>query len=195
MQDNRKLDALLDEALASYVDAEPDPSLRVRITARAAQVATRQSLRIWAFGTTAAVTATLALALVLLRPHAPSPSVAGTAPVMKSAVHAPSSAVEDPALHPAIERAHTAKTARRGRRLENAALERSRFTASDDALTEEDRILLKFVAEHPKEAQQLLAPPPPQPVQIKPITIPPIEIADLSASGQPEESEHGHSDK
>ncbi len=39
--DNRDLDALVDEALASYTGAEPDPSLRVRIMANAAEASPR----------------------------------------------------------------------------------------------------------------------------------------------------------
>ncbi len=59
--DNRDLDALVDEALASYTAAEPDPSLRARIMANAAEARPRPK-RLWLL-----VPAAVCAAAILLR--------------------------------------------------------------------------------------------------------------------------------
>ena len=53
MHDNRDLDALVDEALSSYTAAEPNPSLRTRIIAHAAEAASGQK-RLWLLAPAAA---------------------------------------------------------------------------------------------------------------------------------------------
>ena len=73
MPDERKneLDTLLDQALASYVDQEPDPALRTRILARAAE-AEPSSKRLWLLAPAAACAAAILIAL-LLHPAMRSP--------------------------------------------------------------------------------------------------------------------------
>ena len=70
MHDNRDLDALVDEALSSYTAAEPDPSLRTRIIAHAAEAAPAQK-RLWLFAPAAACAAALVIAF-LLHPSTPA---------------------------------------------------------------------------------------------------------------------------
>ena len=63
MADNRDLDALVDEALASYTAAEPDPALRARIMAYAAEVRPRPK-RLWLLAPAAICAAALAIAFL-----------------------------------------------------------------------------------------------------------------------------------
>jgi hypothetical protein len=181
MPDDRDFDALLDQALAGYVDAEPGPFLRARIMAAAAEPHRRWP--VWTFAGVAACTAALALTLFL-------PHLKEAPPAANTTAAAPSFTPARPSSQtvPPVQQAHSVRTAHRARHIENAALEHSRFHAADDALTEEDRILLKFIAEHPKEARQALMPPPNQPVEIKPITVQPIQVAGLSEFGESKNS-------
>jgi hypothetical protein len=182
MTDDRNLDAILDEALATYTDAEPDPSLRTRIMAHAAEAAPRRTWRVWALSCSAAFVAAAGAVLFLSHPvaHRPSPD-ASSARMASPAVPAPANAVQP---RPALQRVHaTASALRAHRHFQAATFRRSRSRFIDDALTEKEQILLKFVTEHPREAREVLKPPPPGPIEVAPLAIPPLEIAALPGSG------------
>jgi hypothetical protein len=49
-------------------------------------------------------------------------------------------------------------------------------------LTEEEAMLLRFAQQHPEQAREVLSPPPTGPLHTDPLTIAPIQIADLSGS-------------
>ncbi len=73
-------------------------------------------------------------------------------------------------------------TTRRTRRSERPATARSRFFPSPSPVTAEETILLRFAQQHPEQAREVLRPPPSGPLQIDPVVIAPIQIADLSGS-------------
>src|SRR5882757_3825981 len=77
MADDRELDAILDEAFASYADAEPDPALRVRIMECISQSSMRPPW-LWAFGSAAVCILALLVSFLNLPMHriAEAPAVA-----------------------------------------------------------------------------------------------------------------------
>ena len=87
--DERDLDQLLDRALVSYVDAEPDPSMRARIMARidnATSPTGRMWLRrIWLPGSVAACVAAVLLALLLQPANHPPEDRVSKAPTIAAA--------------------------------------------------------------------------------------------------------------
>jgi hypothetical protein len=180
MPDEHKneLDTLLDQALASYVDQEPDPALRTRILARAAE-AEPSPKRLWLLAPAATSAAAILLAL-LLHPSARSPR---PQPAAKPAI---ASVSQSPAPVPTAQRQmirpRAAPTTRRTRRSERPAIARSRFFPTPSPVTAEETILLRFAQQHPEQAREVLSPPPSGPLQIDPVIIAPIQIADLSGS-------------
>lgn len=178
--DNRDLDALVDEALASYTAAEPDPSLRARIMANAAEARPRPK-RLWLLAPAAACAAALAIAF-LYHPAAPAPhpepsATASTAIAPESP--APVSSVPRQTTHP-----HPALAAHRSRRGERPALLRDASFPSPTPLTAQENIVLKFAMEHPAQARQVLTAPAARPIENAPLSIAPIHIAALSETQQ-----------
>jgi hypothetical protein len=187
MPDEHKneLDTLLDQALASYVDQEPDPALRTRILARAAE-AEPSPKRLWLLAP-AAICAAAFLIVLLLHPAMRSPRpVPAAEPAIASVSQSPAAV---PATPRQMIRPPAVLTARRTRRSEHAAPARTSSFPSPSPLTAEESILLNFAASHPEQARQVLtsaavnrAPP-----DTKPLSIEPIHIAALS---EPQETQH-----
>lgn len=183
MHDDRELDELLYRALASYVDQEPEPSLRARIYARTIETVA-PPMRRWLLGTTAACAAALLVAFLL------HPATHSSLPeVPPSSVH--TSIASAPDLHTAaaaqsrqMVRPRAVLTAHRIRRNERPALARSASFPSPTPLTAEESILLNFAAKHPEQARQVLAAPSRGPIENAPIVIAPIHIAALSETQQ-----------
>jgi hypothetical protein len=177
--DDRDLDALLNQALASYTNEEPDPSLRARIMARTAEAAPRRS-RIWWL--TAAACAAAILLLLLMHPaNHTSEDRALNAPAIAPAPPSGGSAKLDPAPI-SSPHSHVVAATRHSYRSNKSVLpSRSIFVASAP-LTQEEATLLRFAQQHPQQARQVLSAPPSEPLQTKPLVIAPIQIADLSGS-------------
>jgi hypothetical protein len=185
MADDRDLDAQLDRALASYADEEPDPALRTRILARAAE-ATPRPKRFWLLAPAATCAAAVLIAL-LLHPPTRSPRLAPAAqPAIASApeLTAPAPAAPRQTVHP-----HAVLAARPTRRSARSAIPRTGSFPSPSPLTAEESILLNFAASHPEQARQVLtsAAADRAPLDTKPLSIEPIHIAALS---EPEETQH-----
>src|SRR5882757_2245349 len=147
MQDNHDLDALLDEALSSYTAAEPDPSLRARIMAQAAEAAPNPK-HLWWFASAAACVAALAIAF-LQHPaaHAPRPQHSSATSIASAPESSPMRAVPQP-----ITRPHPPLTAQRTRRSTGPTLIRDASFPSSTPLTPQESILLKFAMAHPEQA-------------------------------------------
>jgi hypothetical protein len=176
MHDDRDLDALVGEALSSYTAAEPDPSLRARIMANAAEAGPRPK-RLWLLAPAAACAAALAIAF-LYHPAAPAPrpeppATSSTASASESP--APVSSVPRQTTHP-----HPPLAAHRSRRGERPALLRDASFPSPTPLTAQENIVLKFAMEHPAQARQVLTAPAARPIENAPLSIAPIHIAALS---------------
>jgi hypothetical protein len=180
MPDEHKneLDTLLDQALANYVDQEPDPALRTRILARAAE-AEPSPRRLWLLAPAAACAAAI-LIVLLLHPLARSPRpVPAAEPAIASGSQSPAAVPATPRL---MVRPRAVLTSRRTRRSERPAIARSKFFPTPSPVTAEETILLRFAQQHPEQAREVLSPPPSGPLQIDPVIIAPIQIADLSGS-------------
>ena len=180
--DNRDLDALVDEALASYTGAEPDPSLRVRIMANAAEASPRPKRLpkgLWLLAPAAACAAALAIAFLYhpAAPAPPPPATASTASTPESP--APVSSVPRQTTHP-----HPALAGHRSRRGERPAQLRDASFPSPTPLTAQESIVLKFAMEHPAQARQVLTAPAARPIENAPLSIAPIHIAALSETQQ-----------
>jgi hypothetical protein len=177
--DNRDLDALVDEALASYTAAEPDPSLRARIMANAAEARPRPQ-RLWLLAPAAACAAALAIAFLYhaVAPAPPAPP-ASASTVSTPESPAPVSSVPRQTTHP-----HPALAAHRSSRGERPALLRDASFPSPTPLTAQENIVLKFVMEHPAQARQVLTAPAARPIENAPLSIAPIHIAALSETQQ-----------
>jgi hypothetical protein len=183
MDDNCDLDALVDEALASYTAAEPDPSLRARIMANAAEARPRPK-RLWLLVPAAACAAALAIAF-LYHPAAPAPRP--EPPATASTASAPESPQPVSSLPRQTAHPHPALAAHRPRRSERAALLRDASFPSPAPLTAQENIVLKFAMEHPAQARQVLTAPAARPIENAPLSIAPIHIAALS---EPQETQH-----
>jgi hypothetical protein len=179
--DDRELDELLDRALVSYVDAEPDPSLRARIVARI-DGATPPLRRMWLLGSVAACVAALLVAL-LLHPASRAPEDRSSkAPAVASAPPSAATATKlDRTLtgsaHPPMIAA-----ARHSYNRSKPAPPRRNISLASAPLTEEETILLRFAQQHPEQAREVLSPPAGRPIHIDPVVIAPIQVAALSAS-------------
>lgn len=180
MPNDRDLDAILDEALSSYTAAEPNPSLRVRIMAHAAEGAPSPK-RLWLFAPAAACAAALVI-VFLLHSSTPAPHPEPSPAASTASAPAPPKAVLPPITHP-----HPALAAHRTRRSERAALMRNASFPSPAPLTAQENILLKFAMEHPEQARQVLAAPAAEPIENAPLAIASIQIAALSETQQPQD--------
>jgi hypothetical protein len=180
MHDNRDLDALVDEALSSYTAAEPDPSLRTRIIAYAAEAAPVQK-RLWLLAPAAACAAALAIAFLL---HSPTPAPHPVPSPATSTASAPAPPAPMRAATPPITRPHPALAAHRTHRRERPALMRNVSFPSPTPLTAQENLLLKFAMEHPDQARQVLAAPASPPIENAPLAIASIHIAALSETQQ-----------
>jgi hypothetical protein len=182
--DNRDLDALIDEALSSYTAAEPDPSLRTRIMARAAEAAPRPR-HLWLLAPAAACAAALVIAFFLhpvSRAPRPEPSTATNTAIAPAPALAPVRALPQQTVH----RDPTLAT-QRTRRSERPTLVRNIRNAtfpSPAPLTAQETTLLKFATEHPDQARQVLAAPASRPIESAPLAIASIYIPALSEAQQ-----------
>jgi hypothetical protein len=187
MPDEHKneLDRLLDQALASYVNQEPDPALRTRILARVAE-AEPSAKRLWLLAPAAACAATIMIAL-LLHPamRAPRP-VPAAEPAIASVSQSPAAV---PATPRQMIRPPAVLTSRRTRRSEHAAPARTGSFPSPSPLTAEESILLNFATTHPQQARQVLTTTAADraPLVTKPLSIEPVHIAALSEA---QETQH-----
>ena len=186
MPDEHKneLDTLLDQALASYVDQEPDPALRTRILARAAE-AEPGPKRLWLLAPAATCAAALLIAFLLHPPERSPRPVPAAEPAIASVSQSPAPVAATP--RQMVPRA--VLTSRRTRRSEHAAPARTSSFPSPSPLTAEESILLNFAASHPKQARQVLtsAAADRAPLDTKPLSIEPIHIAALSEA---QETQH-----
>jgi hypothetical protein len=182
MPDEHKneLDRLLDQALASYVDQEPDPTLRTRILARVAE-AEPSPKRLWLLAPAAACAAAILIAL-LYHPASPAPLPQPTATA--STASAPESPVPVSSVPRQTTHTHPALAAHHSRRSEQPALLRDASFPSPTPLTAQENIVLKFAMEHPAQARQVLTAPAARPIENAPLSIAPIHIAALSETQQ-----------
>jgi hypothetical protein len=182
--DERDLDELLDRALASYVDQEPDPSLRTRVFARINEAAPPLR-RMWPIGwlAAAACAAALLVAFLLYPANRPQNRV-----IEDRAVQAPTAPSQPPADSAKLDRPLTGAThphvvpATRRRYRKEPIVPRPSISLGSAPLTEEEMILLRFAQQNPEQARQVLSPPPSGPLHTDPLVIAPIQIADLSGS-------------
>ena len=181
MANDRDLDALLNEALAGYVNAEPDPSLRVRVMARTAAASPRRTWRIaWPAATTCAA---LLLAFLLYPAHrSPRNRViedhAVQVPAAPSQPHADSAKLDR--TSPDSAQPHVVPATRHRYYRKEPIIPHRSISLAPAPLTEEEMILLRFAQQHPDQAREVLSPPPSGPIQADPVIIAPIQIADLS---------------
>ena len=109
MHDNRDLDAMVDEALSSYTAAEPNPSLRTRIIAHAAEAAPGQK-RLWLLAPAAACAAALVIVFlcILRHPHhIPSPPQRRLRPALGTARAGESHTADDSSASGSRRTQHT----------------------------------------------------------------------------------------
>jgi hypothetical protein len=184
MPDDREFDSLIDQALSTYVDAEPDPSLRARIATHISVARPRQTG--WLLGTAAACAACVLFALLVTHSGAPMHSLSGSdispvarrtsAPVVVSPKHV--SLGPPGAAHLAI------RPIRRLRPAPELAPHLAVFP-SPAPLSREEEALLALTA-HPVtlRSESLPFAADFQNLSIPPISIAPIEIAELSAKEQ-----------
>jgi hypothetical protein len=182
MQNERDLDALLDEALATYNDVEPDPSLCTRILARAT-TQFRRPVRLWTLGAGLATAGALALASFLVhpQPQQSTPKAIDTA----SSTIAPIAAASSPPVpqaSPAIERTRAFRPARHVRTRQR--LPKLATFPSPSPLTPDEEALVAFTSQHPGQARHVFAQIAAEknPLIISPVSIQPIAIASLSRS-------------
>lgn len=175
-----ELDILLDRALESYAAAQPRPGLEQRVMAnvRAAGKRGRWRLAIWVPALAAVCTAVVLAALALRAPRvtipAPEPPrvVARQQPAAASPARAPVQA-----SRPKAGRAATVAVRR------PAPLPKLEQFPSPAPVSEEVRALLEWTRKSRELARQVLAstePKPTEPIQIKELTIPPLERGDTS---------------
>jgi len=172
MRDEHELDRLLDEALAGYTVVEPPPSLAERIISRAQQAPARPRWMAVLVGTAAVSGCVVAVIAALLL--VPSPRVLRL-PMEAAAPPAPR--LTEPIREQAAKLVPT-----QGAAPEPTGRARRRHAArpyQPAPLSEQERLLVRFVTEHPEEARKLLAPPPSGPIRITPLRIAPIEIANI----------------
>jgi hypothetical protein len=174
-----ELDALLNEALGSYADVEPDALLRARISQRVAEASPARPWRLWTLAGSMVCATVVVFALLLhSTAHAPvSPSSIGP-----SIANAPESVAPVTATARQIAPPHAVLAARRTHRSERRALPRSNSFPGSAPLTAEEVILLRFAQENPEQARQVLTSlaKDDAPLETKPLSMEPIHIAALS---------------
>jgi len=148
MRERQDIDQWLDEALSRYADVEPRPGLESRMLARlAAQQPAPRTISWWAlaFG----MAALAGLLLLWLRPAlqpAPAPSTLWTAqlpPVPLSLQHTTSPTAAVRSERPRSVRVDLAR--------QNAEAKQERFP-SPSPLTEQEKMLARFVEDFPQKA-------------------------------------------
>ena len=183
MPDDRELDTLIDQALSTYVDAEPDPSLAARISV--AVPTTRQRRSAWLLGLGPALACSLAVLLAFVSLHHAPPRGDSTPHV---ASMAPGDAVR-------TDTATTVPPFTPARQLPSRRAQRSHTSAplvphlavfpSPTPLTREEEALLNL-ANHVSVSPALSTPEltqtadADQPLTVPPVSIAPIEIAALT---------------
>ena len=147
---NHEVDKLLDAGLARYSSAEPRPGLENRILAglRAQPQPSRWLDWRWAGALATAAAAVLVLAVFFLRqplPEPPPPSIA-TVPALPPTVPAPPVSQPPAAAKPATRRTQT--------QVQQARAEDPRLDTfpAPAPLSEQERLLLLFARQTPKEA-------------------------------------------
>jgi hypothetical protein len=173
-------DSILDQALAAYTSAEPDPSLRARIMARAAATAPRPRRVLWPAA--AALSAATLLVAFLLHPTSPTPKQEQPAAPIASAP--PPAIATSPSIN-AVPR-HNAKFTRHSEPRALPAIARNRTFPSPTPLTAEENDMLRLAFEHPQQARQALAAAAPGLIENAPLSINPIRIAALSEPQSPQ---------
>jgi hypothetical protein len=177
MPADRDLDNVLDEALASYSHAEPDPSLRARIITRAETHRPRRIL----WPAAVALAAAALFVLFLLHPTATTPKHEPPVPRIASA---PPPAIAPPAPTRVATHPHAATAKRRNLTATRAVAHRDVFP-TPAPLTAQESALLQFATQHPEQARQVLAASSAGLVESAPLKIEPIRIAALSEPQPP----------
>ncbi len=174
--DDRELDKLLDSALASYVDQEPDASLRTRVLACAAE-ARPQPWNGWLLGLgTACACAGL---LVFLLVHHWS-AIDSTPPMVRHSTTASVPPRTAKHFSPAVRKV-AADTSRHPRVSARHEAPRLAVFPTPAPLTHAEEALLRIATRHPAQARRIFASAEEdrKPL-LAPITIKPIAIAALS---------------
>ncbi len=160
-----ELDRILDGALSAYSTAEPLDGLEQRVLNRIGGVkAPRRRFGFWGFALAASAVLLIGIAVLETRSH-PAPNVAGSAAPAK---HATETRVAAP-VRPAVRRTRHV-TRKRGR-------PEQMVFPTPTPLTTEERALVAFVEQHPKEALVAFTDAPKrdiEPISIEPIQIPPL---------------------
>lgn len=150
--DERKLDDLLDSALASYSAVEPRPGLEGRILARIQDAAEQPQARWWStrwlwVGAVGAAIVVIVLSVLFSRPvekqqqvqvHKERPAVSDAQPDHRVATNPPRVHREN--------RPHRAET-----HLELARRDRPAVFPTPTGLSEQEKLMLAYVAQTPKE--------------------------------------------
>jgi hypothetical protein len=185
--DDHELDELLDRALASYIDQEPDASLPTRVFARLNEVVSPRR-RMWRIGSVAAAACAAALLLAfllhpanrILRDRTPDDRGANAPPAAAAPPPAVSANLDDALTHSATR--HIVVATRHRYYQSKLTPPRGSNSLISAPLTEKEATLLRFAQQHPEQAREVLSPPPSGPIHTDPVVIAPIQIADLSAS-------------
>jgi hypothetical protein len=185
--DDRDLDELLDHALASYVDQEPDASLSTRVFAHMNEVVLPRR-RMWHIGSVAAAACAAALLLAfllhpanrILRDRTLEDRTANALPATAAPPPAVSANLDDAIMHSATR--HRVVATRHRYYQTKPTPPRGSNSLGSAPLTEEEAALLRFAQQDPEQAREVLSPPPSGPLHTDPLVIAPIQIADLSAS-------------
>lgn len=167
MESNDELDRRIDSALAGYADAEPLEGIEERVMR---QVRAARRRRVFGWAAAMAVAAVVVMTVIVVRtPRVAAPKHDDIARVIVPVPERPVPAAETPRIVP--RRRVNSRIAR----LE--PLPKLEQFPAPTPLTEEERALAAFVARYPKEAQQAfedLRKRSEEPVEIKPIEIPPL---------------------
>ena len=169
------VDELLDTSLNLYSQVEPRPGLEARLLANVPQQAQRFAWLQWAWIPAAATVAILIAALAFFAtrqqaPVSPAPTVAQQTPAPTEAPSASPAATTVTVRRPVVPRERTARA--------RAALPRLATFPAAAPLSEQERLLLRFVQQTPKEqliARQLGAAPIER-LEFQPLVVPPLEI-------------------
>ncbi len=174
---NQFVDELLDASLRRYSQVEPRAGLEERLLAGVPEQAQRFAWPSWAWipatATAAILLAALAFYATRQTPAPPVPSVARQIPA--PTVPAPAPVVSAPAPHPNVSRMRVERTESPGRLGAGPRLETFPARAP---LSEQERLLLQFMQQTPKEqlmARQLGAGPIER-LEIQPLSLAPLEI-------------------
>ena len=163
---NDELDKILDTALASYSQEEPQPGLHDRVLSRirAAGESRKFAWLPWAMAVPI-FACILFLVVTLWSKRGLAPKASKPAPIIAKAVPAPPVPME------------TVRVAVRRQKPKRFRFPKREQFPTPTPLTAEERALLAFIARSPKQAQKLLADARrrnPEPIQINEIHIEPL---------------------